>query len=81
MQWFLQTLRDYPEIAIFLTLALGFWFGNLKFGKLSFGVVTSVLLAGVLIGQAKMVTHRIPAVISDSVTRPGRSAGFGQRTM
>jgi len=55
MQWCVQTLRDYPEIAIFLTLALGFWFGNLKFGKFSLGVVTSVLLAGVLIGQAKIV--------------------------
>src|SRR6185436_17638799 len=52
MRWIIQTLRDYPEIAIFLTLALGFWFGKLKFGKFSFGVVTSVLLAGVLIGQA-----------------------------
>jgi putative transport protein len=51
MEWILQTLRNYPEIAIFLTLTLGFWFGTLKFGKFSFGVVTSVLLAGVLIGQ------------------------------
>ena len=49
-----KTLREYPEIAIFLALALGFWFGNLKFGKFSLGVVTSVLLAGVLIGQAKI---------------------------
>jgi putative transport protein len=49
-----QTLRQYPEIAIFLALALGFWFGNLKFGKFSLGVVTSVLLAGVLIGQLKI---------------------------
>src|SRR3954454_15181022 len=55
MQWIIQTLRDYPEIAIFMTLALGFWFGNLKFGKFSLGVVTSVLLAGVLIGQARIV--------------------------
>jgi putative transport protein len=55
MQWILQTLRDYPEIAIFLTLALGFWFGNLKFGNFSLGVVTSVLLAGVIIGQAKII--------------------------
>jgi putative transport protein len=46
-----QTLRHYPEIAIFMALALGFWFGNLKFGSFSLGVVTSVLLAGVLIGQ------------------------------
>lgn len=49
-----QTLRAYPEIAIFLALALGFWFGNLKFGSFSLGVVTSVLLAGVLIGQANI---------------------------
>src|SRR5213080_52948 len=49
-----HTLRQYPEIAIFLALAFGFWFGNLKFGKFSLGVVTSVLLAGVLIGQAKI---------------------------
>jgi putative transport protein len=49
-----QTLREYPEIAIFLALAAGFWFGNLKLGKFSLGVVTSVLLAGVLIGQFKI---------------------------
>ena len=49
-----QTLRAYPEIAIFLALAIGFWFGNLKFGSFSLGVVTSVLLAGVLIGQANI---------------------------
>jgi putative transport protein len=55
MEWVIGTLREYPEIAIFLTLALGFWFGNLKFGSFSLGVVTSVLLAGVLIGQAKIV--------------------------
>ena len=24
MDWFVQTLRDYPSIAIFLTLGLGF---------------------------------------------------------
>jgi putative transport protein len=54
MLWLIQTLRVYPEIAIFLALAIGFWFGNLKFGSFSLGVVTSVLLAGVLIGQLKI---------------------------
>src|SRR5678815_4342845 len=44
-------LQKYPEIAIFLTLALGFLIGKQKFGKFSLGVVTSTLLAGVLIGQ------------------------------
>ncbi len=50
----IHTLQQYPEIAIFVALAIGFWFGNLKFGKFSLGVVTSVLLAGVLIGQFKI---------------------------
>lgn len=54
MEWIVQTLREYPEIAIFLALAIGFWFGNLKFGSFSLGVVTSVLLAGVPIGQLKI---------------------------
>lgn len=52
--WIVETLRQNPEIAIFLALAIGFWFGNLKFGSFSLGVVTSVLLAGVLIGQLKI---------------------------
>jgi len=52
MHWLVDTLRTYPEIAIFLTLALGFFIGGLKLGKISLGAVTGVLLAGVLIGQA-----------------------------
>lgn len=44
-------LQKFPEIAVFLTLALGFLVGKRKFGKFSLGVVTSTLLAGVLIGQ------------------------------
>jgi putative transport protein len=46
--------QEYPELAIFLTLALGFWIGNLKFGLFSLGVVTSTLLAGVLVGQMRI---------------------------
>ena len=44
-------LRQYPEIAIFLTLGFGFWFGSLKFRTFSLGAVTSTLIAGLLIGQ------------------------------
>jgi putative transport protein len=29
--WFFGTLRQYPEIAIFLTLALGYYFGKFTF--------------------------------------------------
>jgi len=49
-----QTFRNNPELAIFLTLALGFGLGNLKFGSFSLGVVTCTLLAGVLVGQMRI---------------------------
>jgi putative transport protein len=51
MDWIVNTFRQYPELAIFLTLAIGYWAGNIKFGKFKLGAVTGVLLAGVIIGQ------------------------------
>ena len=51
MDWIIKTFQQYPELAIFLTLALGYWVGGFKFGKFSLGSVTGVLLAGVLVGQ------------------------------
>lgn len=47
----IHQLRVHPELAIFLTLFVGFWIGKIKIGKFSLGVVTSVLLVGVLVGQ------------------------------
>src|SRR6266478_4998209 len=49
--WFFTTLRTYPEIAFFLTLALGYYFGKFTFKGIGLGAVTATLLAGVLIGQ------------------------------
>ncbi len=51
IDWIVQTLRDNPAIAIFLTLGIGFWIGRLKYKSFSLGTVTSVLLVGVLMGQ------------------------------
>jgi len=51
IEWFFATLRQYPEIAIFLTLALGYYFGKFTFKGIGLGAVTATLLAGVLIGQ------------------------------
>ena len=51
MDWIIHQLRVHPELAIFLTLFVGFWIGKIKIGKFSLGVVTSVLLVGVLVGQ------------------------------
>ncbi len=51
MHWLVNTLRGYPELAVFLTLGLGYWIGNIRIGKFSLGAVTGTLLMGVLIGQ------------------------------
>lgn len=51
MDWIVNLLQQHSELAIFLTLAVGFWFGKLKFKGFSLGIVTSVLLIGVLVGQ------------------------------
>src|SRR2546429_6365842 len=49
--WIAATLKQYPEIAIFLTLAIGYYFGKFTFKGIGLGSVTATLLAGVLIGQ------------------------------
>src|SRR5437667_5372546 len=49
--WIAATLRQYPEIAIFLTLALGYYFGKFTFKGIGLGSVTATLSPGVLIGQ------------------------------
>src|SRR5262245_18572142 len=51
MEWVVTGLREHQELAIFLTLALGFFVGQLKVGSFSLGTVVGTLLAGVLIGQ------------------------------
>ena len=49
IDWLFATLKQYPEIAIFLTLAIGYYFGNFK--GIGLGAVTATLIAGVVIGQ------------------------------
>jgi len=51
MRFVVDALRGNPELAIFLTIAVGFLIGRLKFGSFSLGTVVGCLLAGVLIGQ------------------------------
>jgi putative transport protein len=52
--WIVETLRSYPELAIFLALAVGFWIGPKKLAGFSLGNVTATLLAAVAIGQLGM---------------------------
>src|SRR5438552_12854705 len=60
MNWFVDALRHNPELAIFLTLALGFLVGRLKIGGFSLGTVVGTLLAGVLIGQFDI---KVPSIV------------------
>ncbi len=49
--WFVSTLRSYPEIALFLSLAIGYYVGGFAYRGFSLGAVTSTLIAAVVIGQ------------------------------
>lgn len=51
MSWLAETLRRYPEIAIFLSLGVGYWVGGKSFRGFSLGAVTATLLAAIAIGQ------------------------------
>ncbi|HUI58852.1 MAG TPA: aspartate-alanine antiporter [Steroidobacteraceae bacterium] len=58
MEWFAATLKHYPEIAIFLVLALGYYFGKFTFKGIGLGAVTATLLAGVIIGQIGITVNQ-----------------------
>lgn len=59
MEWIIKTLQASPELAIFLTLALGVALGKIKIKGFSLGSVTGVLLMGVLVGQLDLVISPI----------------------
>lgn len=52
--WFVDILREYPPIALFLTIGLGFLIGRIRIGSFQLGSVTSVLLVAVLVGQLEI---------------------------
>jgi putative transport protein len=51
MQTITAFFKHYPELAIFLTLGVGYWVGSIKIGNFSLGAVTGTLLVGVVVGQ------------------------------
>lgn len=55
LEWFTATLRLYPEIAIFLSLGIGYWAGAFKFKGFGLGAVTATLLVSIAIGQLGIV--------------------------
>ena len=60
MDFLVSALRQNPELAIFLTVAVGFLIGRFKFGSFSLGIVVGCLLAGVLIGQLEI---KVPSIV------------------
>ncbi len=60
MDYLTSALQEHQELAVFLTLALGFLIGRLKIGSFSLGIVVGTLLAGVIIGQMNIP---VPAVV------------------
>src|SRR5213082_1831777 len=60
MNYLTNALREHQELAIFLTLAIGFLIGRVKIGSFSLGMVVGTLLAGVAIGQLAI---QVPAVV------------------
>ena len=51
MDFIVTTLQKSPELAIFASLAIGYWIGVIKLGSFSLGTVTGTLLVAILIGQ------------------------------
>jgi putative transport protein len=49
--WLEQFLVRYPELALFLVIAVGYWIGSFKIGAFSLGPVTGALFAGLFVGQ------------------------------
>jgi putative transport protein len=47
----MDALRQHPELALFLTLALGYALGGLRVGGIKLGSVIGVLIVGVAVGQ------------------------------
>ena len=60
MDVFAHMLQKHPEVAIFLSLVLGFWIGKYKIGKFGLGSTVGTLAVALVVGQAHI---EIPALL------------------
>jgi putative transport protein len=60
MNYLTHALREHQELAVFLTLAIGFLIGRVRIGSFSLGTTVGTLLAGVAIGQLDI---QVPPVV------------------
>jgi hypothetical protein len=68
MEYFGTALREHPELAIFLTLAVGFFVGSLRIGSFSLGPISA--------RSGRPARARASAVIAPrrSAASPGETA-------
>lgn len=55
LTWIQEFLVRYPELALFLVIAVGYWIGSFKIGAFSLGPVTGALFAGLAVGDFALV--------------------------
>jgi putative transport protein len=60
IEWIGSSLRDHPELALFLALAAGYLLGGVRIGSFKLGPVVGCLLAGVGVGQMGIL---VPGVL------------------
>ena len=64
MSFLADIFRQSPEIALFISLAAGYWVGKFQFGKFQLGGVAGSLLAAVLVSQVGVhIDNGIKAVL------------------
>jgi putative transport protein len=63
MHTLVTALRENPELALFLTLAVGFLIGRLRLGTFRLGNVVGTLLAGVAVGQIGVTISPLVKVV------------------
>jgi putative transport protein len=51
VHWFGDALRSNPSLALFLSLALGYFVGSLRLGRFQLSPMIGTLLAGIAVGQ------------------------------
>jgi hypothetical protein len=81
LHWLKSAVTGHPELAIFLTMAIGFFVGRLHYESIKLGAVTGTLLAGVLRRNRRSSTRSRSGTrsVTWSARRPPRTSCPGSR--
>src|SRR5215467_8028691 len=59
-----QSLRAYPELALFLTLAIGYLLGKVRIGPLRLNPIIGAIFAGIVVGTMRI---DVPPTLSSTL--------------